>query len=107
MLRRISIALVLALLVALPASAQDFQKGLAAAKRGDYATALKEWRPLAEQGRAAAQYNLGQMYRRGEGVSQSYTEAVKWYRKAAVQGLALAQTNLGQMYRQGQGVSKD
>ena len=59
MLRRTAIGLVLALLVALPATAQDFEKGLAAVKRGDYATALSEWRPLAEQGNADAQYNLG------------------------------------------------
>jgi hypothetical protein len=44
MLRRIAIALILALLVALPAIAQDFQKGLAAVNRGDYAVALREWR---------------------------------------------------------------
>ena len=42
--------------------AQDFQKGLAAAQAGDYATALQEWTPLAEAGDAAAQYNLGIMY---------------------------------------------
>ena len=50
MLRRFAIILALALLVALPATAQDFQKGLAAAQRGDYATALKEWRPLLSRG---------------------------------------------------------
>ena len=64
MLRRISSALVLALLVSLPATAQDYQKGLAAAKRGDYAAALKEWRPLAEQGHAIAPNSLGTIYRK-------------------------------------------
>ena len=77
MLRRISLALVLALLVALPATAQDFQKGLAADKRGDYATAIREWRPLAEQGNADAQYNLGVMYDNGHGVPQNILAAVK------------------------------
>ena len=62
MLKRISLALVLAFVVVLPAMAQDFQKGLAAAKRGDHVIALKEWRPLAEQGHAVAQYNVAQMY---------------------------------------------
>ncbi|MCZ6609182.1 MAG: sel1 repeat family protein, partial [Alphaproteobacteria bacterium] len=61
MLRRIAKGLVLALLLTLPATAQDHQKGVAAYKRGDYATALKEWRPLAEQGHANAQDNLGLM----------------------------------------------
>ena len=85
----------------------DFQKGLAAAKSGDFATALREWKPLAEQGNAAAQYNLGQMYRRGQGVPHDYKTAVKWYRLAAEQGNAYAQTNLGNRYRSGQGVPVD
>ena len=75
--------------------AQDFQKGFAAYNAGDYATALKEWRPLAEQGNADAQNNLGAMYDNGNGVLQNYTEAVKWYRLAAEQGYAGAQINLG------------
>ncbi len=107
MLRRIAIGLVLALSVALPAVAQDFHRGLAAAKLGDYATALREWRPLAGQGHANAQGNLGQLYRRGLGVSQDYAEAVKWYRKAAEQGVAGSQFNLGAMYQEGHGVGLD
>ena len=47
----------------------DFQKGLTAYDRGDYATALREWKPLAEQGNASAQFNLGVMYDKGRGVS--------------------------------------
>ena len=65
--------------------AQDLNKGLKAAQSGDFATALKEWKPLAEQGDAVAQYNLGLMYKNGWGVTQDYAEAVKWYRKAAEQ----------------------
>ena len=42
----------------LPLSAQDFQKGVEAAQAGDYQTALQEWRPLAEQGDASAQFVL-------------------------------------------------
>ncbi len=59
----------LILLFGTPAFA-DFQKGLDAAKSGDYATALKEWRPLAGQGNTDAQYNLGMMYMNGLGVTQ-------------------------------------
>jgi TPR repeat protein len=87
--------------------AQDFNKGLKAAQSGDFATALREWKPLAEQGNADAQYNLGQMYRKGDGVPQNYKTAVKWYRLAAKQGDASAQTNLGVMYGLGQGVIQD
>ncbi len=80
---------------------------MAAFDRGDYATALREWRPLAEQGDATAQYNLGAMYDKGQGVPQDDAEAVRWYRKAAEQGFALAQYNLGRMYYKGQGVPQD
>jgi TPR repeat protein len=84
-----------------------FDEGLAAAKAGDYATALQEWRPLAEQGYAHAQYNLGIMYQNGWGAVQDSKEAVKWYHKAAEQGHADAQSNLGLMYGNGQGVPQD
>ena len=85
----------------------DFQKGLDAAQRGDFATALREWKPLAEQGVPGAQYNLGLMYEDGKGVPQDYKTAVKWYELAAEQGDSFAQYNLGLMYRKGQGVSQD
>lgn len=94
-------------LSASPLVGQDFNKGLEAAKAGDYATALQEWKPLAEQGSASAQFNLARMYVRGQGVPQDYTEAIKWYRKAAEQGSASAQHNLGIMYSKGQGVPQD
>ena len=85
----------------------DFQKGLDAVQRGDYTTALREWKPLAEQGVAFAQYNLGVMYANGQGVPQNYKTAVKWYRLAAEQGDADAQGNLGASYAFGNGVLKD
>ena len=85
----------------------DFQKGLAAYDSGDYATALREWEPLAEQGDTSAQINLGRMYAKGIGVPKNYKAAVKWYRLAAKQGDADAQFNLGLMLRRGQGVPKD
>ena len=90
-----------------PLAAQDFQKGYAAAQAGDFATALQEWTPLAEQGDASAQYNLGVIYGKGLGVPQDYAEAVRWYRLAADQGDADAQNNLGYMYQNGKGVLQD
>ena len=87
--------------------AQDYRKGFKAWLAGDYATALKEFRPLADQGDAVAQNKLGLMYENGEGVTQDYAEAVKWYRKAAEQGYPLAQDNLGVMYFNGNGVLQD
>ena len=95
----------LSLLISLPSWSADFDKGLAAYKRGDYATAIREWRPLAEQEHACAQFNLRVMYERGEGVVQDYGQAVQWYRRrAAEQGYAMAQNNLGVMYGLGDSV---
>ncbi len=83
------------------------KKGVAAYIRGDYATAIREWRPLANQGNAEAQSNLGFMYENSLSVPQDYAKAMKWYRKAAEQGHAHAQNNLGSMYGNGQGVPQD
>ena len=91
-------SIVIAFVLALPVAAHDFQKGVKAYERGDYATALREFRLVAKQGDADAQFYLGLMYYEGQGVPQDYAEAVKWYRKAAEQGNALAQVNLGVMY---------
>ena len=99
--------LLLNLLVGNPAFSGDFQKGMDAFDKEDYATALREWKPLAEQGYALAQNNLGVMYEKGQGVSQNYKTAVKWYTLAAEQGYALAQFNLGVMYDKGEGVIQD
>jgi uncharacterized protein len=85
----------------------DFDKGLTAAQSGDYATALREWKPLAKQGDAAAQYNLGLLYANGWGVPQDDKTAAKWYKLAAEQGDADAQGNLGAMYALGTGVPED
>ncbi len=84
-----------------------FNEGVDAYNRGDYATAVRELRPLAEQGDASAQFFLGSMYYMGTGVPRDYAEAAKWYRKAAEQGYAKAQYSLGNIYRWGLGVPKD
>ncbi len=56
---------------------------MTAYQRGDYATALREFRRLAEQGDAEAQFNLGSMYYHGYGVPQDYVQAHMWYKLAA------------------------
>jgi TPR repeat protein len=89
------------------AIAGDFEDGVAAAHKGDFATALRLWTPLAEQGNASAQYNLGLMYANGDGLTQDYKTAVKWHTLAAEQGDAEAQFNLGVSYAKGQGVAQD
>uniref|UniRef100_UPI001F1FF1BD tetratricopeptide repeat protein n=1 Tax=Haemophilus influenzae TaxID=727 RepID=UPI001F1FF1BD len=77
---------------------QQFQQGLTAYEQSNYQTAFKLWLPLAEQGDAQAQFNLGTMYADGRGVKQDDVEAVKWFRKAAEQGVANAQAMLGFLY---------
>jgi TPR repeat protein len=85
----------------------DFKSGEKAYQRRDYATALREWQPLAKQGHAAAQYQLGLLYNNGQGVPRDDTQARQWYEKAANQGHALAQVNLGILYDYGRGVPQD
>jgi TPR repeat protein len=87
--------------------AQEIDKGYESYNDGDYVTALQEWKPLAEQGYAFAQYNLGILYEYGNGVPKDYAEAVKWYRLSAEQGYAISQYSLGLMYSNGYGVLKD
>ena len=106
-MRQLKSLIVALVLVAGPALAGPFEDGLAAYGRQDYATALRQWRPLAIGGDASAQYNLGVMYDNGTGVPKDEQQAVFWYRKAAEQGHASAQYNLGVMYDKGRGVAKD
>ena len=61
----------------------NYNQGLTAYNNGDYATALLEWKPLAEQGNADAQYNLGVMYYKGQGVIQDNVYAHMWFNIAA------------------------
>lgn len=95
------------LFIATESLSADFQKGLSAAERGDFATALLEWIPLAEQGDRRAQFFLGVLHHNGDGVSQNHEAAVKWYTLSAEQGFDIAQGNLGVMYALGQGVAQD
>jgi len=90
----------------------DFQKGLDAYNNDNYAIALRELKPLAEQGNANAQYYLGRTYEFGTnqiGGDRSGNDetAVKWYRLAAEQGHAGAKSSLGNMYAEGSGVEKN
>ena len=108
-LDRVTALMTMLVVLALLTSAQaaDMQAGSEAYGRGDYAGALLEWRPLAEQGNAKAQFNMGLLYENGEGVPQNHAEAAGWYRKAAEQDLAEAQVNLGLLYEKGEGVPQN
>lgn len=102
--------IVMAILLLLASShlpAADFHAGVSAYEKGDLQTALRAWRPAAEQGDALAQYNLGALYARGRGVEKDLGEAAKWFRLAAEQGNGLAEYYLAMLYASGNGVTRD
>ncbi len=82
-------------------SKDDYQDGVDALDRKDYATAARLLKPLAEQGNLRAQYFLGVMYCQGQGVPQDSTEAVRWFRRSAAQQCANAMCALGRMHAGG------
>jgi TPR repeat protein len=101
-LRRLGPALAVALILGLTApNNSQADAGREAFERGDYATAYSIWKPVAEQGVAAAQHNLGVLYRHGFGVEKDFALALKWFGRAAAQGDADAQFALGELYSEG------
>jgi len=93
-------------LLGAPAFAGVYE-GWTAARRGDFATALAEFRRLADEGNFVAQYNLGVMYANGQGVPRDLEKAATWFQMSARGGDARAQFNLGNMYAHGEGVPRD
>ena len=82
----------IALVAATPAGA-DVKAGVDAWAKGDWNTAVEEWRGPAVAGDADAQFNLGQAYKLGRGVPVDPALAESWFRKAALQGHQQAETN--------------
>lgn len=76
----------------------ELPSAVAAYDRGDYQQALADFRELAAQGVAGAEFNLGLMDAKGQGVTQSYAEALKWWHLAAAQGYVWADYNLGLLF---------
>ena len=109
MMKKLSRLILIALLLAFGAASQavpqaipqEVQEAQDAYKNGNYALALKKFRPLAMKGDAQAQSGIAQMYFDGKGVRHDYRVAVLWFRKAAEQGNVLAQYKLALMYREG------
>ena len=104
-LKRLLLAISMCCLVWISGCASLVLQGANA--RGDYATVFKMYRPLAAEGDADAQYNLGLMYYNGRGVTQNYQEALRWFKLSAEQGLARGQYMLGAMYYIGGKVTQD
>ena len=90
-----------------PAAHADYAAGCTAYDQGDFAKAMREWKPAAEKGDTKSQFRLGCLFTHGQGVTVDHAEALKWYRQAAEQGDADAQNNLGGAYAEGLGVDTD
>lgn len=100
-------ALLIFLVVPLSAFGGPLEDGRAAFDRKDYQTALRLLEPLAEQGIAEAQLDVGMMYQSAPFVVHDNKKAEHWYRAAANQGVTNAQYSLGHMYATGDGVPQD
>jgi len=91
-------AVLMLFVVPVPVMGADFQKGWDAYDKKDYATALNEWRPLAEQGNSDAQFSLGLMFELGFGVDKNLKIAIEWQLKSALQGYMPALEHLGGIF---------
>ena len=89
---------VLILFMGASAFAADLESAKRAYEQKDFATALKGFKTLADQGKAEAQLYLGKMYMMGQGVLKDPDQAIKWFKGSASQGNADAQFFLGSIY---------
>ena len=96
------VILILPLLMTGLAIAESFEDAKKAYEHGDYITAYRLIKPLAEQGNPDAQLMLGFMYDQGQGVPQDFAQMEKWYRRAAKQGSIAAQSTLRLMEERGE-----
>jgi TPR repeat protein len=92
------------LLTSITGAAADGVAGFEAYEKGDYATALKEFLPLADAGQTSAEAAVGQMYFEGKGMAPDPKQAAKYLEPAASKGNARAQYLLGKLYLSGEGV---
>ena len=107
MLNKFFATITIFLALSTSALASPFRDGLFAYYEGDYARAMNIWKPLAEEGHAKAQYNIGALYIDGIGVKQDLPKALEWLQKAAMQDETEALIELGGMYAHGMGVKQD
>ncbi len=94
----VSASLLACMVVASPLpSFAGFDEGMKAFREKDYATAFKEWLPLAEEGNVDAMNNVGYLYRKGLGVESDLEKAMDFFSRSAKRGSAVGQFNLGQI----------
>ena len=92
---------VVLLCISLSAARAGYDEGIAAYERGDYATALGEFLPMAQAGDALAQSYVGVIYHYGLGIEADLAKAIDWYARAADNGDATAQRILGDLHIEG------
>lgn len=102
----LSITVLLSVVLVNPVAAQE-TKFMGSSQVITTASELDSITAKAKKGDAAAQFDLGTIYRQGDGVPKDAANAVKWFQKAAEQGYAAAAFELGMMYRQGEGIPKN
>ncbi|GAB3537659.1 hypothetical protein GCM10027343_01390 [Noviherbaspirillum agri] len=85
----------------------DLERGMTAYRNGDYAAAVKELKPLAEDGNPQAQFQLARMHAEGQGLPHDDMQMAKWMRKSAEQGYVEAQYHLAELYARGFGVREN
>ena len=107
-MKKIYVAIIL-MLIGIGTARADFNDGVVAYLMGDYEKAYNTMISIAktDEENALAQYYLGVMYMKGQGVEQNYEEAGKWLRKASENRLPQAQYKLANLYTLGKGVPKD
>lgn len=109
-MRRLLAASLLAAATAAHAAAVD-ESAVAEAvshyTQGRYDQALALFLPAAETGSISAQYHVGLMYARGEGVDRDLAAAARWFERAADGGHNHSQFLIGHMYSKGDGVPVD
>ncbi len=107
-MKKISFLLVLLFTLLTSVARADFNDGVVTYLMGDYDKAFTTMQSLAETSdHGFAQYYLGMMYMKGQGVEQDYKLASEWFRKASEKSIPQAQYKLGDLYYKGRGVPKD
>jgi S1-C subfamily serine protease len=89
------------------AAQTGWDAGEAAFKQGDWATAYRLLKPLADHGDGRAQTRIGDLLWAGYGVAQDRPLAIQWYRKAARQSVPLALARLGVFQINGTAMRRD
>lgn len=107
-MKKIHVVSLMLLLIAGTAQA-DFNDGVVAYVGGDYESSYNTMISIAktDEKHALAQYYLGVMYLKGQGVQKNSEEAGNWFRKAAENRLPQAQYQLANLYKEGDGVPRD